>query len=65
MFANILRDSGAADKVIDVSKDKDVEKRLLTEYKVITAALERLGHGYESVDNSIHRMIEEFPNVLR
>ena len=36
-----------------------------TEYKVITAALERLGHGYESVENSIQRMIEEFPNILR
>ena len=60
-----MRDSGAADKVIDVSKDKEVEKRLLTEYKVISDSLDRLEHGYEAVETSIKQMHEEFPNILR
>ena len=65
MFSNILRDSGAADKVIDVSKDQKAEKRLLAEYRVISNALDRLGHGYEAVEYSIRRMNEEFPLMIR
>ena len=65
MFSNILRDSGGADKIINVSKDKTAEKRLLTEYRVISNALDRLGHGYEAVEYSIRRMNEEFPLIIR
>ena len=65
VFANILRDSGAADEVINVNRDKDVQKRLLAEYRVISDALDRLGHGYEAVEDSIRRMHQEFPSIIR
>jgi hypothetical protein len=65
VFAMVLRDSGAADGVIDYNKNKEVEQRLLAEYRVISDALDRLGHGYESVENSIRQMEEEFPNIIR
>lgn len=65
VFANILRDSGAADEVIELSKDEKVEKRLLTEYRVISDSLDRLGHGYEMVEDSIRKMHQEFPLIIR
>ena len=43
VFSKISRDSGATDEVIDFRQDRKVEKRLLTEYKVISDALDRLG----------------------
>ena len=43
VFSKISRDSGATDQVIDFRQDRKVEKRLLTEYKVISDALDRLG----------------------
>ena len=48
-----------------MSEDKEVEKRLLTEYRVISSALDRLENGYEAVETSIKQMHEEFPNILR
>ena len=43
VFSKISRDSGATDQVIDFRQDRKVEKRLLTEYRVISDALDRLG----------------------
>ena len=60
-----MRDSEAADEVINIRKDKEVEKRLLAEYRVISDALDRLGHGYEKVEDSIRRMHQEFPAIIR
>ena len=65
MFSKISRDSGAADEVIDFRQDRKVEKRLLTEYRVISDALDRLGHGYELVEESIRKMNQEFPLIIR
>ena len=65
VFSNILRDSGAADGIGDLSQDKAVEKRLLAEYRVISAALDRLGHGYENVEAAIRDMQSEFPTIIR
>ena len=65
MFSKISRDSGATDQVIDFRQDRKVEKRLLTEYRVITDALDRLGHGYEAVEDSIRKMNQEFPLIIR
>lgn len=65
MFAGIFRDSGAADEIGDIAKDTDVEQRLLTEYRVISDALDRLGHGYEAVEGSIRQLHEDFPLIIR
>jgi len=65
VFSKISRDSGATDQVIDFRQDRKVEKRLLTEYRVISSALDRLGQGYELVEDSIRKMNEEFPLIIR
>ena len=65
VFSKISRDSGATDQVIDFRQDRKVEKRLLTEYRVISDALDRLGHGYELVEESIRKMNQEFPLIIR
>ena len=65
VFSKISRDSGATDEVIDFRQDRKVEKRLLTEYRVISDALDRLGHGYELVEESIRKMNQEFPLIIR
>ena len=51
--------------MIDFRQDRKVEKRLLTEYRVISNALDRLGHGYELVEESIRKLNEEFPLIIR
>ena len=51
--------------MVNVSKDKNVEKRLLAEYRVISDALQRLEHGYETVTESIRRIQQEFPLIIR
>ena len=51
--------------MIELRKDKELEQRLLAEYRVISNALDRLGHGYEAVEKSIRKMQEEFPLVVR
>ena len=65
VFSKLSRDSGATDQVIDFRQDRKVEKRLLTEYRVISNALDRLGHGYELVEESIRKLNEEFPLIIR
>ena len=65
VFSKLSRDSGATDQVTDFRQDRKVEKRLLTEYRVISNALDRLGHGYELVEESIRKLNEEFPLIIR
>lgn len=65
VFAHVFRDSGASNKVTRVGQDGDIERRLLAEYRVISDALDRLGHGYETVEASIHAMQLEFSTTIR
>ncbi len=64
MVSTILRESGA-DGIPNVGGENEVEQRLLAEYRVISEAMNRLGHGYETVEAAIRDMQEEFPLIIR
>ena len=49
----------------NVAENTDLDRRLLAEYKVISDALDRLGKGYESVEETVGKMQRELPYTIR